>query len=211
MLFSVILLVLIVFVFRIVYVCFIFQQINPPRSKKITVLAIAGSGGHTTELVRLMSKLPSNFNPRFYVVATTDNMSEKKLTELEHKRNSVYGKDYHILKIPRSREVAQSWLSTIYTTFIATIYSFPVLWNSKPDLILCNGPGTCIPLCVIGLLFKVIGICQADIIYIESICRVTTMSLSGKLLYLFTSKFFIQWPNLLEKYPKAIYLGGRII
>ncbi|XP_073307240.1 uncharacterized protein [Primulina huaijiensis] len=33
-----------------------------------------------------------------------------------------------------------------------------VLENSLLETILCNGPGTCIPLCVIAVLFKVFGI-----------------------------------------------------
>ncbi|KAJ8305923.1 hypothetical protein KUTeg_016468 [Tegillarca granosa] len=49
--------------------------------------------------------------------------------------------------------------------------------------VLCNGPGTCIPVCLIAFLFKILKIFHTRIIYVESICRVETLSLSGKILY----------------------------
>lgn len=42
---------------------------------------------------------------------------------------------FKILRIPRSREVRQSWLSTIFTTLNAIIFSFPVVFREKPDLV----------------------------------------------------------------------------
>lgn len=76
--------------------------------------------------------------------------------------------------------------------------------------VLCNGPGTCVPLCVAGLLLGILGIKKVQIVYVESICRVQTLSLTGKILYLLSDYFFVQWPSLRDKYPKAIFLG-RIV
>nr|XP_004226359.1 UDP-N-acetylglucosamine transferase subunit ALG14 homolog [Ciona intestinalis] len=178
------------------------------RNKQPTrILAIAGSGGHTTELMRLLSSLPTNLE-RHYVLANTDHFSKKKILELESKISTK--SNHFTYVIPRSREVAQSWISTIFSTLFSLLYCIPVILKSKPDIILCNGPGTCVPICYTALLFKLFGICRGEIIFVESICRVTSMSLSGKLIYPFATKFFIQWPQLLENYPKAIYLNGRI-
>ena len=41
----------------------------------------------------------------------------------------------------------------------------------------------------------------------ESIARVKSLSLSGKLLYPIADKFMVQWPDLLAKYPRARYIG----
>ena len=41
----------------------------------------------------------------------------------------------------------------------------------------------------------------------ESIARVKSLSLSGKLLYPIADKFMVQWPDLLSKYPRAKYVG----
>lgn len=75
--------------------------------------------------------------------------------------------------------------------------------------ILCNGPGTCIPLCAIAFLYKIVGIRWSSIFYIESIARVQRLSLSGLLLYKLhmADQFFVQWPQLQRKYPRAHYVG----
>ena len=44
-------------------------------------------------------------------------------------------------------------------------------------------------------------------VYVESVCRVQTMSLSGRIMYLFADHLLVHWPSLKEKYPKSIYLG----
>lgn len=48
------------------------------------------------------------------------------------------------------------------------------------------------------------------IIYVESICRVKTLSLSAKILYYFVDRLIVQWPYLYEKYHRTVYLG-RIV
>ena len=46
------------------------------------------------------------------------------------------------------------------------------------------------------------------LIYIESFAKVTSATLTGKLLYKFADQFYVQWKSMLKVYPKAIYLGG---
>lgn len=76
--------------------------------------------------------------------------------------------------------------------------------------VLCNGPGTCIPLCAAGLLLGILGLKRVLLVYVESICRVESLSLSGKILYHFADYFFVQWKPLQVKYPKSVYIG-RIV
>ncbi|HAO9336376.1 TPA: polysaccharide biosynthesis protein, partial [Escherichia coli] len=45
------------------------------------------------------------------------------------------------------------------------------------------------------------------VIYIETWSRFTTYSLSGRIMYRLSNKFYIQNKSLLELYPKAIYSG----
>ena len=200
-----------VLLLRLYYVLSSLKEKSYVEKKAIKVLAIAGSGGHTTELIRLMSSLPSSFTPRAYVMATTDRMSLSKIQCFEEEHQSLNAGVFEIHRIPRSREVRQSWLSTVWTTLYAVAHSIPLLWSIKPDLILCNGPGTCIPICFISFLFKVMGLAWTDIVFVESICRVTSMSMTGKLLYPIANKFYVQWPTLVKDYPNALYLGGRIV
>ncbi|XP_033731409.1 UDP-N-acetylglucosamine transferase subunit ALG14 homolog [Pecten maximus] len=102
-----------------------------------------------------MSGLGEHYTPRYYVMATTDNMSEGKVHDFETKRSQGNSKNYEIHKIPRSREVKQSWITTVLSTLGATLVSFPLVFKLNPNIILCNGPGTCIPICIAGLFLKV--------------------------------------------------------
>ncbi|XP_072500171.1 UDP-N-acetylglucosamine transferase subunit ALG14 [Notamacropus eugenii] len=177
----------------------------------VRVLVVAGSGGHTTEILRLLGSLSKDYNPRHYVLADTDKMSAVKIRLFEEKRAERDSESlYTTHRIPRSREVQQSWSSSVFTTLYAVCYSLPLTFRLKPDLVLCNGPGTCIPICASALLLGILGIKKVIIVYVESICRVETLSLSGKILYHFSDYFFVQWPALKGKYPKSVYLG-RIV
>ncbi|CAK9820560.1 UDP-N-acetylglucosamine transferase subunit ALG14 homolog [Anthophora plagiata] len=153
-------------------------------------MIILGSGGHTAEMIRILVYLNfKNYSPRIYVHADTDLMSMEKVKNLE-KDNT----DYKILKISRSREIHQSYYTSVYTTIRAILESFPLFWTECPELVLCNGPGTCVPLCIIAFLFKVFLITQTTIIFIESFCRVTSLSLTGKILYYIADHQIVQWP-----------------
>lgn len=46
------------------------------------------------------------------------------------------------------------------------------------------------------------------LIYLESFAKVTSKTLSGKILYRIADRFYVQWEEMLKLYPKAIYKGG---
>ncbi|XP_031565439.1 UDP-N-acetylglucosamine transferase subunit ALG14 homolog [Actinia tenebrosa] len=185
------------------------------RESPVKTLIIAGSGGHTTEIIRLVSGLSSMYSPRIYVIADTDKMSGNKIEEFEKERqlenmDEKMTRGYEIKTIPRSREVLQSWLTSFITTLYATVFCFPLVFKSRPELVICNGPGTCIPVCFAAIVMKIIGLQDVMIVYVESMCRVETLSFSGQILYHFADHFFVQWQKLQEKYPKAVYLGRLV-
>ncbi|XP_073857223.1 UDP-N-acetylglucosamine transferase subunit ALG14 isoform X6 [Macaca fascicularis] len=140
-----------------------------PR-ESLSILVVAGSGGHTTEILRLLGSLSNAYSPRHYVIADTDEMSANKINSFELDRAD----------------------------------------RDPSNMVLCNGPGTCVPICVSALLLGILGIKKVIIVYVESICRVETLSLSGKILFHLSDYFIVQWPALKEKYPKSVYLG-RIV
>lgn len=59
------------------------------------------------------------------------------------------------MKIPRARNVGQSWITTPFSTLHAVFVSAYVLYMNSPDLIIANGPGTCVPVGLLGFLFRV--------------------------------------------------------
>lgn len=56
-------------------------------------------------------------------------------------------------------------------------------------------------------LLKVLGVAKCKIVFVESFCRTQTLSLSGKILYPFASRFFVQWPQLQKEYPASTFIG----
>lgn len=155
------------------------------------------------------------FAPRFYVAAMTDSMSLQKAKVFEEgldRQGEGSGRKTEAaqyMKIYRSREVGQSYLTSIGTTVIAMAHALWLTLKIRPQVVVCNGPGTCIPLCLAAFLFKVVGLGWSSIFYIESIARVRRLSLSGLLLYKLhmVDQFFVQWPQLQKTYPRVHYVG----
>ncbi|KAK9528048.1 hypothetical protein VZT92_014549 [Zoarces viviparus] len=206
--FAVLLLCLLFFI-RLYYVVKTGSSYKPGTRGPVTVLVVAGSGGHTTEVLRLMECLSAAYTPRHYVIADTDRMSEEKICTFESSKQHSEGQ-FTICRIPRSREVHQSWSSSVLSTLDALRYSLPLVFRLRPDMVLCNGPGTCVPLCVAGLLLGILGMKKVSIVYVESICRIKTLSLTGKILYPISDYFFVQWSSLRDKYPRSIFLGRLV-
>jgi len=196
---------------------------NSHLDTRVHVMAIAGSGGHTSEVLRLMSGLEANrYYPRSYVIAETDSSSESKIVAFESASSASERANadaaafpggnvnesrgsYRILKIPRSREVGQSWISTAFTSVFSLFHSIPLIVQSHPDLVICNGPGTCIPVCLMVRFIRLFRIIETKIIFVESICRVKSLSLSGKILYHLkvADRLVVQWPELEALYPRT--------
>ena len=164
-------------------------------------------------MLKLLSGTDLNkFKPRDYIVADTDTMSIQKAKSFEEKTNTE-NSDYKINTIVRSRKVGQSYLTSIWTTLMAIFHAIPLVLKIRPECLLVNGPGTCIPICLITFLFtKMRLIPKCKIIFVESLCRVKTLSLSGKILYTLhlTDLFMVHWPELNEKYPRATYINRLV-
>lgn len=207
--------VVILILVRVVHVIYSSgRPLSKRASKPVSTLIILGSGGHTAEMLNLLAVLQKDrFKPRFYIAAATDNMSLQKAILLENSLASESGTAVadtaQFMKIYRSREVGQSYITSIWTTLIAIVHALWLMIKIRPEVILCNGPGTCIPLCVIAFIFKVLGIRWSSIFYVESIARVRRLSLSGLLLYKLwlADQIFVQWPQLQQQYPRATYVG----
>lgn len=186
------------FAARLMYVivqCLTCRRSINKSNRPTRTLIVIGSGGHTAEMMRLMDKMnKSTFTPRLYALADTDITSRNKIESNEHNTH------WSITYIPRSRHVNQSYLTSILSTIHATCIAIPVVVSFKPDLVLCNGPGTCVPICFVAFMMRVFHYADTYIIFVESICRVKTLSLTGKLMFFFADLIIVQWPELKQKY-----------
>ncbi len=92
---------------------------------------------------------------------------------------------------------------TFIFKFIAnTFRAIKIYHKEKPDIMITTGVLAIIPLALIMKLHR------KKLVYIESFAKVTSKTLSGKLLYKFADQFYVQWESMLKLYPKAIYKGG---
>jgi beta-1,4-N-acetylglucosaminyltransferase len=70
-----------------------------------------------------------------------------------------------------------------------------------------NGPGTCVPFFFIFYVLNKLKAARTKLIFIESWCRVDSISLSGKIVRFFTDKFIVHWEEQKAKHPWTDYYG----
>eukprot|EP00386_Alphamonas_edax_P013645 GDKI01042119.1.p1 GENE.GDKI01042119.1~~GDKI01042119.1.p1 ORF type:complete len:252 (+),score=14.78 GDKI01042119.1:77-757(+) len=177
----------------------------------VRTMVVLGSGGHTTEMLQLIKDFDFTKFTFTFILAATDTTSKQKLIKtISTHRGMGEGEVERVFKfavIPRSREVGQSWLTSLGTTLHSLLYSAYVVFTHQPQLLLTNGPGTCVPVCAAALLFECVLCRSVSIIFNESFCRTESLSLSGKILYLVVDRFIVSWQKLSIKYPLAEYMG----
>ena len=166
---------------------------------KIATLVVLGSGGHTAKMLRLLTDFDfDRYGPLTLVTAATDTTSRAK-AERELPQAALSTARW--AAIPRAREVGQSFGSSVPSTLKALCACVRLIWTASPDLVLVNGPGTCVPVAVLGRLFG------SRVIFVESWCRVESLSLTGRIMYWVAHRFVVHWPELARRYPRAEYLG----
>jgi beta-1,4-N-acetylglucosaminyltransferase len=151
--------------------------------KTIKLCLVCSAGGHLQELYQLKSAWSQH--ERFWV--TFDLEDTKYLL-----KNERYYKAFY----PTNRNL----LNLIRNLFLA----IRVLLKERPHIIISTGAAISVPFFYLGRLFR------TRTIYIESLSRVSDLSLSGKLVYPITSEFIVQWEELALKYPRTQF-GGQIL
>ncbi|MFQ6082955.1 MAG: PssD/Cps14F family polysaccharide biosynthesis glycosyltransferase [Candidatus Aminicenantia bacterium] len=151
---------------------------NLPFDMKICL--VCSAGGHFFELYSLRS-LWSNYD-HFWVT------SQEKNTQYLLRKEKVYWAYF-----PTNRSIKN---------FIRNLLlALRILPKEKPKAIISTGAGVGVPFLYLG---KILGI---KTIYIESMARTENLSLTGRLVYPVVQNFFVQWPELAAKYPRAEFKG----
>ncbi|KDN51438.1 glycosyltransferase family 1 protein [Tilletiaria anomala UBC 951] len=208
---------------------------------------LLGSGGHTTEMLQLLSALPpQRYASRTYLVSSGDRFSAHKAREHERGMRAAVQtqsqpdsdsaaapaaedvvkeeENARIIVLPRARDVHQSVLTTPLTLLRSLLVCLwvvalqPLLFGPSPplpgagaktgqsgrgrrgrmlaDVILLNGPGTCVPVVLAVYVLRIFALPSPRLIYVESFARVRHLSLTGKLLRPLVDRFVVQWPQL---------------
>ena len=148
------------------------------------VIFTSSAGGHFAELMCL-EKL---FDEYEYLIVTEKTESVLKLKEKYNMEFLKYGSRFYPFKY-------------IFVLIYNIIKSIKIILRFKPDTVVSTGAHTGGIVCYITKIFG------AKIIYIESLAKTKTLSITGKNLYKKADVFFVQWEGLQEKYPKARYIG----
>lgn len=82
-----------------------------------------------------------------------------------------------------------------------TALAWRVVRRTRPDAILSTGAALALPFFLIGKLHG------ARLVYVESLTRTESLSLTGRLVYPFADAFFVQWPRA-TRMRRARYLGS---
>lgn len=143
----------------------------------------ASSGGHFEQI--LMLKPLMNEYDSFL------------LTEKTPYSANVNGVKMYLLSQVNRRE--KSFIPRMLLNSVRSVFIFA---KEKPDVVISTGVLATIPMC---LLAKVFG---KKLVYIESFAKVTSPTETGKLMYKIADRFYVQWPQMLDIYPEAVYKGG---
>jgi len=82
------------------------------------------------------------------------------------------------------------------------VLAWRLLRRQRPDAILSTGAGLAVPFFLAG---KLLGI---RLVYVESVTRTESLSLSGRIVYPLADRFFVQWPRVAERFRRAEFAGA---
>lgn len=150
-----------------------------PRARG--VLLVASSGGHLLQLVQLRDEWSRP--ARTWVTFDTSDA-----------HSLLSGEDVVYAHYPTNRSLK----NLVRNAFLA----FRVLRQVRPIAVITTGSGVAVPFCYLGRLMRL------RVIFIESFSRITQPSLTARLVYPIASEFFIQWPGLSRRFPRARYEGN---
>lgn len=176
-----------------------------PRPARI--LAVLGSGGHTAEMLNLLTDVAGPGCAVTYAVSGGDSSSAARARALHAPAGALSKVSCAFYSLPRARYVGESFVKAAPRAAIAVVAAAPMLVRAGPQIVLCNGPGTSAVVALVAVVLNATGLLRARVVYAESVARVTSLSLSGMLLYPFAHRFLVQWPQLLRQYQFVEYHG----
>jgi len=151
--------------------------------KRKKVCFAASSGGHFEQILMLKTLM-------------------EKYDSFVITEKTLYNATIENQKMYLMHQVNRKEKTFIFRMIANFFKSLHIYIKEKPDVVITTGVLAMIPICLLAKLFR------KKLIYIESFAKVTSPTQTGKLLYKYADRFYVQWESMLEIYPNAIYLGG---
>ena len=154
---------------------------------------VLGRGGHTAQTFALIDLLGPSFE-YLYMVGILDPLTKNKIR--------IPGRVLPVIPprlLPQDSRI-MSVLRTLVTLLLAFVYM--LVW--RPHIVISCGTGLTVPIFYAA---RTLGV---KTVFIESMSRVESLSVTGRLLLGKTTLFVVQWPQLAERTPGAVY-GGQLL
>ncbi|HKP97949.1 MAG TPA: hypothetical protein VJ385_19610 [Fibrobacteria bacterium] len=166
---------------------------KPPAAKGKKVLVVSSNGGH------------------FDVAAAVLPAFREWTVELVYYRlkGELAHVDLESLSIRKVHRVSL-WGNTVGVRLAASfcfnfLEAFFILLKARPQVVFSTGAEIAIPVALLGrLLFG------ARLIHLETAVHPRKVSLTGKVLYPFCHRFFVQWPEACGLMGKKAEYAGRV-
>ncbi len=149
------------------------------------VMFICSAGGHLTEML----KIDSLFKKYDYVLVTEKNDISLKLKNKYKIEYLLYGSRYYPFKY-------------FFVSIVNVFKNLYLFFKYKPDLIYTTGAHTCVMMCYLAKMFK------KKVVFVEVFDRITSPTLSGRLVHKIADTFIVQHEEMLDKYEGSKYIGG---
>ena len=153
------------------------------KQKQKKICFAASSGGHFEQLMMLKPLM--------------ERYDSFIITEKTLYSSKIENKKMYLLK-----QVNRKEKTFFFKLFLNAVKSFFIYIRERPDIVITTGVLSMIPISLLTKLFR------KKLIYIESFAKITSPTETGKLLYKYADRFYVQWESMLEFYPEAICLGG---
>jgi UDP-N-acetylglucosamine:LPS N-acetylglucosamine transferase len=154
-----------------------------PSIDRTELLLACSSGGHLLQLLALRPAWES----LDHVWVTFDKSDVRSLLE---------GEQVVFAHGPTNRSVKNLVRNLVL--------AWKVIGEVRPRVILTTGAGVAVPFAWVGRLRG------ARVIFVESLTRIEGPSMSCRLIAPVAERVYAQWPELAERYPRAVYRGSVV-
>jgi UDP-N-acetylglucosamine:LPS N-acetylglucosamine transferase len=140
------------------------------------LLIVSSVGGHLTEIMHLA--------PLFHGHEAVLVVNEE-----------VQLPDYPFSRVYRIEHAERDWRQVKNLG-----EALAILEHERPDVVLSAGASPAVMFAVAAKLIS-----NARIVFLESAAAINVPTLTGRLMYPLADEFYIQWPTLNARFPRAVY------
>jgi UDP-N-acetylglucosamine:LPS N-acetylglucosamine transferase len=151
------------------------------REDAVDVLLVCSAGGHLMQL--------------WLLAGAWDGMSHAWVTlDQEDARSLLAEQTVYYGYGPTTRSLTK-FLRNLKLACVVT-------WRVRPKVIVTTGAALAVPFAWVG---RLLG---AKVVYVESLTRITSPSLSCRMIKPVANRLYVQWPELRPTLPGSLYVGN---